>query len=139
MSAVGWWVGRGSGDPCGHLLRVTSDFSRFVGQVYTPRDLTELLPVRVAALLTQVQQFRAAAQGGAAKACCCAGVRCQPQWFAVADAFKLRPLACCPPQNKVPSESEDSRARMLAALQQKQRELAGGAFNNPVRETSWLL
>lgn len=42
------------------------------------------------------------------------------------------PLPAAPPQNKVPSESEDSRARMLAALQQKQRELAGGAFNNPV-------
>jgi len=46
VSAVGWWVGRGNGDPCGHLLRITPDFSRYVGQVYSPRDLTELMPVR---------------------------------------------------------------------------------------------
>jgi hypothetical protein len=41
----GWWVGRGTGDSLGHLLRVTPDFGRWVGQVYTPRDLTDLLPV----------------------------------------------------------------------------------------------
>ncbi|KAI7835685.1 hypothetical protein COHA_010424 [Chlorella ohadii] len=75
VSAVGWWVGRGNGDPCGHLLRITPDFSRYVGQVYSPRDLTELMP------------------------------------------------------DKLGGEGDDMRSRMLAALQQKQRELAGGAFN----------
>ena len=45
MGLSGWWVGRGTGDSLGHLLRVTPDFGRWVGQVYTPRDLTDLLPV----------------------------------------------------------------------------------------------
>lgn len=151
---MGWWVGRGSGDPCGHLLRITPDFSRFVGQVYTPRDLAEILPVSRRHNLTQTKKLQtvlrsmlrcrelcsssvlcsgpaAAARAAAAAAACW-------RWHACAAAALSLALTCTsrlPPQStKSQSESEDMRARMLAALKQKQQELAGGVAFNPVSE-----
>ncbi|EFN57162.1 hypothetical protein CHLNCDRAFT_51231 [Chlorella variabilis] len=44
VGLLGWWVGRGDGDPTGHLLRMTTDFGRYVATAYTPRDVTDLLP-----------------------------------------------------------------------------------------------
>ena len=45
VGLLGWWVGRGPGDDHGHLLRVTTDFGRYCGTVYSPRDIGELVPV----------------------------------------------------------------------------------------------
>lgn len=39
---LGWWAGKSEGDPHGHLLRVTADYSRYMGHAFTPRDLAEL-------------------------------------------------------------------------------------------------
>jgi hypothetical protein len=50
VGLLGWWVGRGEGDPSGHLLRVQPDFSRYVATAVSPRDITELLPVGTPAL-----------------------------------------------------------------------------------------
>lgn len=45
-SLLGWWVGRGEDDAVGHLLRITRDFGRLVGTVYSARDITDLGLVR---------------------------------------------------------------------------------------------
>ncbi|KAL4425295.1 hypothetical protein ABPG75_009311 [Micractinium tetrahymenae] len=41
-SLLGWWVGRAEDDAVGHLLRITRDFGRLVGTVYSARDITDL-------------------------------------------------------------------------------------------------
>lgn len=46
-SLLGWWVGRGEDDAVGHLLRITRDFGRLVGTVYTARDITDIGLVRL--------------------------------------------------------------------------------------------
>lgn len=38
----GWWCGQGESDPAGHLLHIKAGYGRWVGKVYTPRDLAEL-------------------------------------------------------------------------------------------------
>lgn len=157
---MGWWVGRGSGDPCGHLLRITPDFSRFVGQVYTPRDLAEILPVsrrqlcwaahciagssahavpRVL-LMMELRSELPRLRFLSCRRCGCCWVVMARVCAAAAFSLRLPCTACLPRQNtKSQSESEDMRARMLAALKQKQQELAGGVAFNPVRLRRVLL
>lgn len=38
----GWWCGQADGDPNGHLLRITPEFGRWTGKIYTPRELAEM-------------------------------------------------------------------------------------------------
>lgn len=45
VGLLGWWVGRGEDDSTGHLMHISTDFGRYVGQVYSPKDIQDLMPV----------------------------------------------------------------------------------------------
>lgn len=40
-SLEGWWVARGKDDPCGQLVHITSEYSRYVGVAYSTKDIAE--------------------------------------------------------------------------------------------------
>ncbi|GMH35156.1 hypothetical protein BSKO_03024 [Bryopsis sp. KO-2023] len=37
----GWWVARGLDDPCGQMVHIRSDYSRYVARVYSTKDIAE--------------------------------------------------------------------------------------------------
>ena len=54
LGLAGWWQARSDADPCGHLLRVSPDFGRLSGLMYTSRDLAELKAWPVSAAVSRV-------------------------------------------------------------------------------------
>ena len=42
VGMLGWWAGRGEGDPHGHVVNVSADFGRYVAHAYTGTNLAEL-------------------------------------------------------------------------------------------------
>lgn len=40
-SLEGWWVARGKDDPCGQLVHITSEYSRYVGVAYSTKEIAE--------------------------------------------------------------------------------------------------